>query len=54
MVDIVERSGWMLKLRLLVDEFLEEVKKDKNVRQEWLEMMATIHDAASGKLLPQT
>ena len=38
----------------LEGEFLEEVKKDKNLREEWLEIMATIYDAASGKLLPQT
>ena len=56
-VEAFETSSTVWKLlrngRCFVDEFLEEVKKDKNVRQEWLEMMATIHDAASGKLLPQ-
>lgn len=56
-VDAFDTSSTVWKLlrngRCYVDEFLEEVKKDKNVRQEWLEMIATIYDAASGKLLPK-
>jgi hypothetical protein len=56
-VEAFEASSTVWKLlrngRCFVDEFLEEVKKDKNLRPEWLEMIATIHDAASGRLLPQ-
>ena len=56
-VEAFETSSTVWKLlrngRCFVDEFREEVKKDKNLREEWLEMIATIHDAASGKLLPQ-
>jgi hypothetical protein len=56
-VQAFETSSIVWKLmrngRCFVDEFVEEVKKDKNLRPEWLEMIATIHDAASGRLLPQ-
>jgi|GEM_PF-1968281 len=56
-VEAFETSSTVWKLlrngRCFVDEFVEEVKRDKNLRQEWLEIIATIHDAASGKLLPQ-
>ena len=56
-VEAFETSSTLWKLlrngRCFVDEFVEEVKKDKNLKQEWLEILATIHDAASGKLLPQ-
>ena len=55
-VEAIETSSTVWKLlrngRCFVDEFLEEVKKDKNLIPDWLEMIATIHDAASGRLLP--
>lgn len=37
----------------LIDEFLEDVKKDKNFEPELGELYATLEDTANGKMVPK-
>jgi hypothetical protein len=37
----------------LIDEFLEEIKKDKNLEPELGELYATLEDTANGKMVPK-
>ena len=39
--------------KCLVDDFKDEIQKDKNIAPEWEELVATIEDVANGKIVPK-
>jgi hypothetical protein len=47
-INKLKRNG-----KSLIDEFLEEIKKDKNLEPELGELYATLEDTANGKMVPK-
>ncbi|HKR03975.1 MAG TPA: hypothetical protein VJY62_05000 [Bacteroidia bacterium] len=47
-INKLKRNG-----KSLINEFLEEIKKDKNLEPELGELYATLEDTANGKMVPK-